>query len=60
MIDPKRIAEMDQAVTGMVEVLPSLWGGMMEGCLEHGLTREEALYLINTITVAIFMGNKHE
>jgi len=51
---------MDQAVSGMKEIYPALWGGMMQGCLEHGLTREEALFLINTVTVTILTGNMGE
>lgn len=45
MLDPKKNAEIDQGIQGMVEILPPLMKGLFDGFVEKGFTEVQALEL---------------
>ena len=46
MLDPKKIAELDQAQKMIVETYPPLLGGLHKGFIETGFNEEQAFELI--------------
>ena len=45
MLDPKQIADFDQAIVGLGEMLPAAWWKIYQGCKASGFTDEQALRL---------------
>lgn len=43
MLDPRKAAELEQALAYMRDALPALWATLVDGLEERGFTREEAL-----------------
>ena len=48
MIDSKKQAELDQALTQHSEFFPSLWRGLFLGCVRQGFSKPEAFDLLKT------------
>lgn len=46
MLDPKKIAEIDQAAAMLVETLPTMLHGLYKGCLEQGFTEPQAMSIV--------------
>lgn len=45
MIDPKKIAETEQAVAAISESIPPLLWGLYQGLVGHGFTEAQPLFL---------------
>lgn len=48
MIDPKIIAELDQAKAAIVELMPGLWRQLYLKCIEEGFSQEQSFAIIKT------------
>jgi len=46
MLDPKQRAEMDQAMEGLVELLPPMWRRLYTACIAEGFTETESFALV--------------
>jgi len=46
MLNAKQRAMMDQSIAALSEMLPDLWWGLFQGCVEKGFSEEQAIELI--------------
>jgi len=52
MLNEKLRAEIDQATTGLIEVIPPVWRGLFQGCIAEGFTAEQAMELVKAYILA--------
>lgn len=57
MLDPKKIAQLDQERASLVEMLPPLWWELYQANIAQGFTPEEAMHLVCLYTAALLNGN---
>jgi hypothetical protein len=58
MLDPKQIADLDQATAAMSEAIPTMLWGFYSGLLAKGFTVEQAITLTATYLNALAMNAK--
>lgn len=55
-LNPKDVADFDQASKAIIDGFPVLWWGLYKGCVDQGFTEGQAIALVMTYITSV--GNK--
>lgn len=58
MIEPKQIAELDQALRLAADSMPPLWRRLYHNCVSEGFTEDQAMQLVKTFIISQGIGDK--